>query len=565
MGLFGSNNPLNETLNKLCNESNTTEDTDWGVVLELCDKIKEYEKGPQDFTNAIFNKLNNKVPHISMQALTVLDAVVQNCGAKFYKEMASQNFTDLLRDFLTSYKNQKCVNKMKFLVRKWAEEFKNDPNLAHFLSIYYYLKGEGHKFPSDDETDVTSKKMQLASSVTNNPDAAASQQEAEDLAKALAASLQDQEKSKARSSPVTSSLYPSMAGTSNGFSSSYTTSNSGAKSKRLVKALYDFEAAEDNELTFHTGDIIEILNDSDPNWWKGEMNGSAGLFPSNFVTSDLNKQVEPEVVQAKQPEAVEEVQPEKVLYVDEALIDKTLSDLQNIDPESTTKDPAEMLKNEEACLAMESLVIDKLDKIDAEHLGLTKLHSDMISALELYNKLMTEAPAPSYHPQMMNYGYQYNPQYTMNQGGVLPSQQQMGGMQYNYQPNNMYQQQPPQAQMQMQYQQPAMQQYQQAAGQQLNYQQQMPAQQVPNQQMQAQQVPAQQMNDQQMNNQQQQMQQIPNQQQHQGYNQANYYTNQTTTQANPNLSSLYKSEQLTSTTASYVIQTTTTTQLHQHQ
>ena len=70
--------------------------------------------------------------------------------------------------------------------------------------------------------------------------------------------------------------------------------------------------------------------------------------------------------------------------------------------------------------------------------------------------------------------------------------------------------------MQMQYQQPAMQQYQQAAGQQLNYQQQMPAQQVPNQQMQAQQVPAQQMNDQQMNNQQQQMQQVPNQQQHQG-------------------------------------------------
>ena len=36
---------INLQTDKLCNESNTTGDTDWGVVLELCDKIKEYEKG----------------------------------------------------------------------------------------------------------------------------------------------------------------------------------------------------------------------------------------------------------------------------------------------------------------------------------------------------------------------------------------------------------------------------------------------------------------------------------------------------------------------------------------
>ncbi|XP_063149199.1 growth factor receptor-bound protein 2 isoform X1 [Candoia aspera] len=51
-----------------------------------------------------------------------------------------------------------------------------------------------------------------------------------------------------------------------------------------VQALFDFDPQEEGELGFRRGDFIQVLDNSDPNWWKGACHGQTGMFPRNYVT-----------------------------------------------------------------------------------------------------------------------------------------------------------------------------------------------------------------------------------------------------------------------------------------
>jgi hypothetical protein len=55
---------------------------------------------------------------------------------------------------------------------------------------------------------------------------------------------------------------------------------------RRLKALFSYSPEQDDELSLAVGDVIDFISEVEEGWWKGQLKGRTGIFPSNFV-SDL--------------------------------------------------------------------------------------------------------------------------------------------------------------------------------------------------------------------------------------------------------------------------------------
>lgn len=60
-----------------------------------------------------------------------------------------------------------------------------------------------------------------------------------------------------------------------------------APGRNLLRAIYEYTAQYDEELSFPEGAIIELTrmddNNVDDGWWEGRYNGKVGVFPSVVV------------------------------------------------------------------------------------------------------------------------------------------------------------------------------------------------------------------------------------------------------------------------------------------
>lgn len=331
-------------------------------------------------------------------------------------------------------------------MKKWAEgDFKKDPQLNLIPSLYNKLKQEGLDF---SDTEVTPKRE---APLSKDPNVVSSQQEEDDIAKAIELSLKEKTSSpKTQSASYSSSLYPSVNVTNPTALSAGTTSSSAtapASEPRKVRAIYDFEAAEDNELTFKAGEIIMVIEESDPNWWRGSNHRGEGFFPANFVSADLSAEPDDLTKEIKSKKAVQfddspSIQNQPV-EINEDSIDRLLFLLHEADPSDPSQDSQEMLRLENVVNQMGPLIDSELERVDRKHAQLTQLSTDLIDTINLYHSLMRETertPAMGVysgfpHQQMYGPGMNFPPNsYRMTPNMIPPGMMQMPGQGMQFPP-----------------------------------------------------------------------------------------------------------------------------------
>lgn len=403
----------------------------WQYIIGVCDLVKEDpEDASQIVMEMIEKRLGQNDANVMLRSLALVVALAENCGSRLKQQVSSKHFTGILAQLLESGDVHMTVKKeIAKVVKQLSDSFKSDPSLKTMGDLNTRIR---RKWPGLLEEPEKPSKQKVSHQEATDED--------QELQRALKMSLEEFEKSKQQSNgnAVQSN---SLQDRNQGQQQPQQPTTSGI---RRVRALYDLNANEQDELSFRKGDVIVVLEQVYRDWWRGSLHGKIGIFPLNYVTPIT----EPSPVESQREQQIEEsvlsqAQNVQVLSAKMQMASgKGLSEL-NQDPEFndlySTVTP------------IRPHVTKLIGKYAKEKDDVIALRQVLLNAESTYNELLDRAAksysipntqAPPYAPAVTSQpGYVSNNTYQTTNGqytqhNITPQQQ--------YQvPSQNYQSQPP--------------------------------------------------------------------------------------------------------------------------
>uniref|UniRef100_A0A8C2JVS6 Golgi associated, gamma adaptin ear containing, ARF binding protein 3b n=1 Tax=Cyprinus carpio TaxID=7962 RepID=A0A8C2JVS6_CYPCA len=132
----------------------TNRQEDWEYIIGFCDQINKELEGPQIAVRLLVHKIHSQEWE-ALQALTVLEACMKNCGRRFHNEISRYRFlNELIKVVSPKYMgdsvSDKVKNKIIEMLYSWTVVF---PNEAKIADAYQTLKRQG-LVKSDPELTV---------------------------------------------------------------------------------------------------------------------------------------------------------------------------------------------------------------------------------------------------------------------------------------------------------------------------------------------------------------------------------------------------------------------------
>ncbi|TIC47302.1 hypothetical protein E3Q08_00007 [Wallemia mellicola] len=393
MNLFNRNDDkfITEVINAT-NEENKDEPYD--LYFDLLDKLQsdDVESNSKLVIQQIHKRLSHRNLKTQLLSLKLVDFLLKNTNPpiSIQKEVASLSFTQSLQRLIL---DRNSDQELKYLTTKlvytWADDFDNSndsttlglmrevaDNLAN-QNIYPQQENSRPRPPSPDYQKL--------------------KQEEDELQKVLEMSKMD---IGGRFNQVaTSPSLPSTSTQSHTFNTQQqptsasppppVTKTSSNEAPQRVKALYDFEPQEANELGFLKGDVITVLESIHKDWWRGELSGEIGIFPVNYI------QVLPNLTPSQ---ISSEAQVEAQLFDSAGDIDRLLRLLQDIDPASgdNIADNDEIQDLYDKTLRLRPKIVKLIEKYSRKKDELVAINNRFNQARDLFAGMMER---PSGYPQ----------------------------------------------------------------------------------------------------------------------------------------------------------------------